>query len=161
MEVSVFDFASHMAGPVLSWGFQNRQEPESNHAQSTPAAFAKGERVLGEPAGDLKHWTSQIVHTDFFVNPRSTENWGKKKGKWTWQKNISLQSKPTSLQSLASGSACWSDEAKLKKTHLPVGSNLVSCGGLGWGSFACDCGVFCESRYSDPGITKIHSWLPN
>lgn len=35
-----------------------------------PAAVVKDETVEVEPAGDLKHWTSQAVHTDFFVNAR-------------------------------------------------------------------------------------------
>lgn len=38
----------------------------------------KEERVVEEPAGDLKHWTSQTAHTDFFVNARYTEKGGKK-----------------------------------------------------------------------------------
>lgn len=41
MEVVVFDFASYVAGPVLSWDFENMQESERNHTQSMPAAFAK------------------------------------------------------------------------------------------------------------------------
>ena len=70
MEAVVFDFISYMAGPVLLWGFQNRRQPERNHTQSVPATIAKDERVVGEPAGDLKRWTSQTAHTDFFVNTR-------------------------------------------------------------------------------------------
>jgi len=32
------------------------------------ATIAEDEGDEGAPAGDLKHWTNQTVHTDFFDN---------------------------------------------------------------------------------------------
>lgn len=78
MEAVVFDFILYVAGLVLSWEFQNRQQLERNHAQSVLAAVVKDERVGGGPAGDLKCWTSQTAHTDFFVSARYAVKWGKK-----------------------------------------------------------------------------------
>lgn len=78
MEKVASSFISCEAAAVLLWGFQNRLQLERNHTQNVLAAVVKDERVVREPAGNLKCWTSWTTHTDFFVNAKSRTKRGKK-----------------------------------------------------------------------------------